>query len=196
MIKPHTCVLFYWWLVRALAWIRTIVFVNDTWFSLLASAFFFSETQYRLFFLGNSSYHSLTICIAQSFLWLNGTTQISQSTHSPLPAQVLKPYPMCIFEDWADKSSRLIKSSQAPRCRREHRLPLKTQCLLNPKKFTSTEVEPRTWRATEAHVTARLQALLIFSPIQPFSLTFSLSTTGTLRALNICSVFRIEFLEL
>jgi hypothetical protein len=44
-----------------------------------------------------------------------------------------------IFEGWSDKSSRLTKSPQAPRCRREHRLPLKAQTLLNPEKFAPTE---------------------------------------------------------
>ena len=35
--------------------------------------------------------------------------------------------PMSIFENWAGKFSRLAKSPQAPRCRRERRLPLNTQ---------------------------------------------------------------------
>jgi hypothetical protein len=43
-----------------------------------------------------------------------------------------------IFEDCAGKSSRLTKSPQAPRCRRERRLPLKAQTPLNPKKFALT----------------------------------------------------------
>jgi hypothetical protein len=45
------------------------------------------------------------------------------------------PTPRSIFEDCADKSSRLTKSPQAPRCRRERRLPLKAQTPLNPEKF-------------------------------------------------------------
>jgi hypothetical protein len=44
-----------------------------------------------------------------------------------------------IFEDCAGKSSRLTKSPQASRCRRERRLPLKAQTPLNPEKFALTE---------------------------------------------------------
>jgi hypothetical protein len=43
-----------------------------------------------------------------------------------------------IFEDCAGKSSRLTKPPQAPRCRRERRLPLKAQTPLNPEKFAPT----------------------------------------------------------
>jgi hypothetical protein len=48
------------------------------------------------------------------------------------------PTPGCIFEDRAGKSSGLTKSPQAPRCRRERRLPLKAQTPLNPEKFAPT----------------------------------------------------------
>ena len=39
-----------------------------------------------------------------------------------------KPTPTSIFKDSAGKSSRLTKSPQAPRCRRERRLSLNAQC--------------------------------------------------------------------
>jgi hypothetical protein len=48
------------------------------------------------------------------------------------------PIPRSIFEDCADKSSRLTKSPQAPRCRRERRLPLKAQTTLKLEKFAPT----------------------------------------------------------
>jgi hypothetical protein len=45
-------------------------------------------------------------------------------------------------QDWRShhrrRSSRLTKSPQAPRCRRERRLPLKARTLLNPEKFAPT----------------------------------------------------------
>jgi hypothetical protein len=43
-----------------------------------------------------------------------------------------------IFEDGAGKSSRLTKSPQTSRCRRERRLPLKAQTPLNLEKFALT----------------------------------------------------------
>jgi hypothetical protein len=46
--------------------------------------------------------------------------------------------PRSIFEDCAGKLSRLTKSPQTSRCRREHRLPLKTQTPLIPEKFAPT----------------------------------------------------------
>ena len=66
---------------------------------------------------------------------------------------------MIIFKDWANKSLRLTKSLQTPRYRREHRLLLKTQTLLNPKTFAPMRVKPGTWDATETLVTTRLHAL-------------------------------------
>ena len=48
------------------------------------------------------------------------------------------PTHMSIFKDWANKSSRLTKSSQVPRCRQECCLPLKPQTLLNLGVFAST----------------------------------------------------------
>jgi hypothetical protein len=63
-----------------------------------------------------------------------------------------KPYPYEI-EDCAGKSSRLTKSPQAPRCRRERRLPLKAQTPLNPNKFAPTGSR------TQALVTTMLRTL-------------------------------------
>jgi hypothetical protein len=52
--------------------------------------------------------------------------------------------PRSIFEDCAGNSSRLTKSPQTSRCRREHRSPLKAQTSLNHKKFAPPRgVEPR-----------------------------------------------------
>jgi hypothetical protein len=61
----------------------------------------------------------------------NARTFIPMNTHA-------NPTPKSIFEDCAGKSSRLAKSPQAPRCRRERRLPLKAQTPLNPKKSAPT----------------------------------------------------------
>jgi hypothetical protein len=44
----------------------------------------------------------------------------------------VNPTPRNIFQDWADKSSRLTKSPEASRCRLERHLPLKAQAPLNP----------------------------------------------------------------
>jgi hypothetical protein len=63
----------------------------------------------------------------------------SQHTHThPYEYTHANPTPRSIFEDCAGKSSRLTKSPQAPRCRRERRLPLKAQTPLNPEKFAPT----------------------------------------------------------
>jgi hypothetical protein len=63
----------------------------------------------------------------------------SQRTHThPYEYAHANPTPRSIFEDRAGKSSRLTKSPQAPRCRRERRLPLKAQMSLNPEKFAPT----------------------------------------------------------
>jgi hypothetical protein len=63
----------------------------------------------------------------------------SQRTHThPYEYTHANPTPRSIFEDCAGKSSRLTKSPQAPRCRRERRLPLKAQTPLNPEKFAPT----------------------------------------------------------
>jgi hypothetical protein len=61
----------------------------------------------------------------------NARTFIPMNTHT-------NPTPRSIFEDWVGKSSRLTKSPHAPRCRRERRLPLKAQTLLNFEKFAPT----------------------------------------------------------
>jgi hypothetical protein len=59
-----------------------------------------------------------------------------QRTHThPYEYTHANPTPRSIFEDCAGKSSRLTKSPQAPRCRRERRLPLNAQSPLNPEKF-------------------------------------------------------------
>jgi hypothetical protein len=56
-----------------------------------------------------------------------------QRTHThPYEYTHANPTPRSIFEGCAGKSSRLTKSPQAPRCRRERRLPLKAQASLNP----------------------------------------------------------------
>jgi hypothetical protein len=63
----------------------------------------------------------------------------SQRTHThPYEYTHINPTPRSIFEDCAGKSSRLTKSPQAPRCRRERRLPLKAQTPLIPEKFAPT----------------------------------------------------------
>jgi hypothetical protein len=63
----------------------------------------------------------------------------SQRMHThPYEYTHANPTPRSIFEYCAGKSSRLTKSPQAPRCRRERRLPLKAQTLLNPEKFALT----------------------------------------------------------
>jgi hypothetical protein len=63
----------------------------------------------------------------------------SQRTHThPYEYTHANPTPRSIFEDCASKSSRLTKSPQTPRCRRERCLPLKAQTPLNPEKFAST----------------------------------------------------------
>jgi hypothetical protein len=59
------------------------------------------------------------------------------NTSETLTTQI-NPTPRSIFENCAGKSSRLTKSPQVSRCRREHRLPLKAQTLLNPEKFAPT----------------------------------------------------------
>jgi hypothetical protein len=89
--------------------------------------------------------HDLSILILLSGSWSSRQffriTQYIGDTHnarSPLWIHARKPYPSSIFEDCADKSSRLTKSPQAPRCRRERHLPLKAQMPLNPEKFAPT----------------------------------------------------------
>ena len=64
-----------------------------------------------------------------SFFRLHNTTQaLTTHTHSHFFEHTYaNSTPMNIFEDWAGKSSRLTKSPQAPRCRRERRLPLNAQ---------------------------------------------------------------------
>jgi cell division protein FtsL len=110
---------------------------------------------YKLF------WNHLNLIIMTIFLRLQSTTQtLTTHAHSPLwtPSKTELPnpqdwqnhhrrlaiddntnthctrtlIPMNIFEGCADKSSRLTKSPQAPRCWREHHLPLKTQPPLNP----------------------------------------------------------------
>ena len=82
---------------------------------------------------------------------------ITMNTHATLPLWAPP-------RDWAGKSSRLTKSPQALRCRRERRLPLKAQTSLNPENSLPRGVEPRTLGAIEALVTTRLHVFhrLIF----------------------------------
>jgi hypothetical protein len=79
----------------------------------------------------------------------------SQCTHThPYEYTHANPTPRSIFEDCAGKSSRLTKSPQAPRCRRERRLPLKAQTPLNPEKFAPTgsrTQNPRCYRGSCNH---------------------------------------------
>jgi hypothetical protein len=101
----------------------------------------------------------------------------SQRTHThPYEYTYAKSILRSIFEDCAGKSSRLTKSPQTSRCRRERRLPLKAQTPLNPEKFAPTRVGPRTWDATEALVTTRLHALspfAIYLENRPFGIVMS-----------------------
>jgi hypothetical protein len=63
----------------------------------------------------------------------------SQRTHThPYEYTHANHTPRSIFDDCAGKSSRLTKLPQAPRCRRERRLPLKVQTPLNHEKFAPT----------------------------------------------------------
>jgi hypothetical protein len=76
-----------------------------------------------------------------SFFFANYTIhqRHSQRTHThPYKYTHANPTPSSIFEDCAGKSSRLTKSPQPPRCRRERHLPLKAQTTLNPNKFPPT----------------------------------------------------------
>jgi hypothetical protein len=90
-----------------------------------------------------------------------------QHTHThPYEYTHVNPTPRSIFEDCASKPSRLTKSPQASRCRRERHLPLKAQTTLNPEKFALTESRTQDLRCykvalTESRtfVTTRLQSL-------------------------------------
>jgi hypothetical protein len=76
------------------------------------------------------------------YIFSNYTVHLrhSQRTHThPYEYMHANPTPRSIFEDCVGKSSRLTKSTQAPRCRRECSLPLKAQTPLNPEKFAPTE---------------------------------------------------------
>jgi hypothetical protein len=80
-------------------------------------------------------------CHPNSIFFANYTIhrKHSQRTHTHTYEDThANPAPRSIFEDCAGKSSRLTKSPQTPRCRRERRLPLKAQTPLNPEKFAST----------------------------------------------------------
>jgi hypothetical protein len=96
--------------------------------------------------LGNVSKEYLKPCvfrfaIAIIFFFANYTIHRRHSQHTytnPYEYTHANPTPRSIFEDCAGKSSRLTKSPQAPRCRRERRLPLKAQMPLNPEKFAPT----------------------------------------------------------
>jgi hypothetical protein len=75
------------------------------------------------------------------FLFANYTIhrRHSQRRHThPYEYTHANPTPRSIFEDCAGKSSRLTKSPQAPRCRRERRLPLKAQTSLKHEKCAPT----------------------------------------------------------
>jgi hypothetical protein len=100
----------------------------------------------------------------KTFLFFSNYTihrRHSQRTHThPYEYTHANHTPRSIFEDCAGKSSRLTKSPQASRCRRERRLPLKAQTPLNPENSLPQRVEPRTWGATGALVTIRPQFLV------------------------------------
>jgi hypothetical protein len=84
---------------------------------------------------------SLSKTHAKEYFFANYTIhrRHSQRTHThPYEYTHANPTPRSIFEDCAGKSSRLTKSPQTPRCRRERRLPLKAQTPLNPEKFAPT----------------------------------------------------------
>jgi hypothetical protein len=76
-----------------------------------------------------------------NMFFLNYTIHRRHSQHMhthPYEYTHTNPTPRSIFEECAGKSSRLTKSPQAPRCRRERRLPLKAQTPLNLEKFAPT----------------------------------------------------------
>jgi hypothetical protein len=71
----------------------------------------------------------------------------SQHTHTcPYEYMHTNPTRRSIFEDYDDKSSRLMKSPQVPHCRRERRLPLKAQTPLNLEKFAPTRSQTQDLR--------------------------------------------------
>jgi hypothetical protein len=72
------------------------------------------------------------------FCELHNTSETLTTHTHPYEYTHANPTPRSIFEDCAGKSSRLTKSPHATRCRREHRLPLKAQTLLNLEKFAPT----------------------------------------------------------
>jgi hypothetical protein len=85
--------------------------------------------------------HATTQAPHDSIFFSNYTMhrRYSQRTHThPYEYTHANPTPRSIFEDCASKSSRLTKSPQTPRCRRERHLPLKAQTPLNPEKFAPT----------------------------------------------------------
>jgi hypothetical protein len=86
-----------------------------------APASFFPREEGRVFFSPITQYIGDTH---------NARTLIPMNTHANPPRS--------IFEDSAGKFSRLTKSPQTPRCRRERRQPLKAQTPSNPEKFVLT----------------------------------------------------------
>jgi hypothetical protein len=97
---------------------------------------------HRLFFLlALASYQPAVFLHRLFFIFANYTIHRSHSqrmyTHSYEYTHA-NPTPRSIFEYCVGKSSRLTKSPQARRCRRERRLPLKAQTPLNPEKFAPT----------------------------------------------------------
>jgi hypothetical protein len=102
---------------------------------------------------------SLTHGPSFSFFFPNYTVhrRHSQRTHThPYEYKHANPTLRSIFEDCAGKSSRLTKSPQAPRCRRERRLPLKAQTPLNLEKFALTGSRTQDLRCYRGYMPFRL----------------------------------------
>ena len=98
-------------------------------------------------------------------LLLHSITQ-TLTTHvysHPYEHTYANPTPISIFEDWADKFSRLTKSPQTPHCRRKYHLLLNAQRRWISKYSLPWKVKPRTSNTIEAHITTRLRALLYTS---------------------------------
>jgi hypothetical protein len=113
--------------------------------------FFLFWTEYDFFLVhkyNTATKHTSQSCILEItvmsrksliFCELHNTSEtLTTHAHSSLWIPHANPTPRSIFEDCAGKSSRLTKSPQASRCRREHGLPLKAQTPLNPEKFALT----------------------------------------------------------
>jgi hypothetical protein len=117
--------------------------------------FFSSMPTYDMLILIIDSYYcliyiSIIIDSQSSFDFFANYTihrRHSQRTHThPYEYTHANPTPRSIFEDCAGESSRLTKSPQVPRCRRERRLPLKAPTPLNPEKFAPTRSQTQDLR--------------------------------------------------